>query len=106
MLTAADLGSDKAYDSFAEDEDALNGLPVLKMSRLTETALSAVDYAAVRRRRLENFAFLHGALGRENGLVLDPADDDVPSAVMYAGNIPHSSFRGLRRVSTPAMANS
>lgn len=88
LLTAADLGSDKAYDSFAEDEDALNGLPVLKMSRLTETALSAVDYVAVRRRRLENFAFLHGALGRENGLVLDLADDDVPMVYPFLTSDP------------------
>ena len=33
------------------------------------------------------------------------ADDDVPSAVKYAGSIRQSSFSGLRRATAPATQN-
>ncbi len=88
LLTAADLGSDKAYDAFAEDEDALNDLPVLKMSRLTETMLSAVDEETVKRKRTENFAVLNAALGKENSLVPDLANDDVPMVYPFLTDDP------------------
>ena len=49
------------------------------MSRLTENLLHGIDYEFVRRRRTENFAFLHEQLGERNRLALTVPD----GAFMY-----------------------
>ena len=44
--------------------------PIKRMSKLTKNLLHGIDYDFVCKRRTENFAFLHGQLGKRNRLSL------------------------------------
>lgn len=57
----------------SENNDLLEFEPK-RMSPLTENLLRATDEEAVRRKRTENFARLHAALGGLNGLALRPVE--------------------------------
>lgn len=65
---------ERPANEFYADYNANNKLfinePIKRMSRLTENLLHGIDYAAVERRRKENFKFLHGKLGDKNLLTL------------------------------------
>ena len=62
------------YRDFKGNDHGFVDLEVRSMSRLTQNLLRAVDYDAVRRRRNENFACLHRALGPGNRLKLSSPD--------------------------------
>lgn len=67
------------YGDFKGNDHGFIDLEIRSMSRLTQNLLNAVDYDAVRRKRDENFEYLHGALGRHNRLTLSVPD----GAYMY-----------------------
>ena len=58
------------YAEYSANNHRFAEAPVLYMSRLTANLLHAVDYDAVKRRRTENFAQYHAALGAVNQLSL------------------------------------
>ncbi|MBQ9953609.1 MAG: hypothetical protein IJO92_04710 [Clostridia bacterium] len=58
------------YAAFQQNDELFYDLPLRKMSVLTENILRGIDYAAVRRRREENYAVLEAALGETNPLKL------------------------------------
>ena len=68
---------------FYSKYSANNGLfatePIKKMSKLTENLLHGIDYEYVKRKRTENFKFLHEKLGEMNKLELHLID----GAFMY-----------------------
>lgn len=64
---------DRKNNDIFEHED------IKKMSALTENILHGIDYEFVRKRRTENFRFLHDALGCRNRLKLSIPD----GAFMY-----------------------
>ena len=67
------------YDEFRRDEENINNWDILKMSKLTDNLMHAIDYAAVEEKRTTNFAFLHEHLSCINKL-----DLSVPTgAYMY-----------------------
>lgn len=56
------------YADFAENEKTYRSLPLMGMSKLTHNLLRAIDYNAVKAKREENFAYLHGNLADTNRL--------------------------------------
>ncbi len=58
------------YKAFCLNEDAIKELDVEGMSRLTHNILRAIDYEKVRRRREDNYRYLHNHLGKSNRLLL------------------------------------
>lgn len=58
------------YAEYAANNDFFDDEPVKQMSRLTENLLRGVDYPETEKRRKDNFAFLHRALGAYNQLEL------------------------------------
>src|SRR5690606_18146574 len=56
----------------------LKGQPIKKMSALTQALIESVDFAAVGRKRLQNFNFLDKALRPHNGLEINLAGGSVP----------------------------
>ncbi len=58
------------YAQAAENNELFADEPVRTMSKLTENLLHALDYDEIKRRRTENFAFLHEQLKGENPLQL------------------------------------
>lgn len=83
LLISADLDSQKAEDDFAKNDDDLNGFPVMKISRLTESLLGNIDYDFVKLRRLSNFDILHKNLKTFNRLSLTLTTNDVPMFYPY-----------------------
>lgn len=58
------------YSDYVKADEALDGRPLMRMSKLTENLLHSVDYGAVRQRRTENFTVLHKAFSGINRLNL------------------------------------
>jgi len=62
LLKRLDVGPEKGYDDFKNNELASNNPPLVEMSRLTEKILRSIDYQAVIEKRNDNFACLHSHL--------------------------------------------
>lgn len=62
------------YSAFQSSDESFYALPLARMSLLTQNILRAVDYELVRRKRNENYQFLHQQLGENNRLTLIAPD--------------------------------
>ena len=61
------------YEEFRNNENVLEQVPVLGMSKLTQNLLKGIDYNRVKATRERNFSFLHENLQSINQLQLkDP----------------------------------
>jgi hypothetical protein len=78
LLKRVDVNAQSAYADFCKNDKALENAEIKTMSKLTERILSMQDFNWARKRRLENFSFLHKTLGPENRLRINLAKDDVP----------------------------
>ena len=58
------------FSDFQKNEELLSALPLRKMSKLTETILSGIDYGAIVKIRQENWKTLSNELGLKNKLKL------------------------------------
>jgi hypothetical protein len=83
LLKRIDLTASDAYPDFRKNEETINTAPIRKMSNLTRALLGSIDYEEVRSRRLENFSYLHHAIGTYNELSLSLGPDDVPLVYPY-----------------------
>lgn len=54
------------YSAFQESDEAFYGLPLRKMSPITQNLLRGVDYDRVKNRRTENWEVLDSLLGEHN----------------------------------------
>lgn len=68
LLQRIDLSPEEGYSSFRGNEERLDNNPIRRMSKLTQALLSSIDYEFVRKRRNENFFFLHENLRDKNEL--------------------------------------
>lgn len=78
LLKRWDLGATAGYSDFQKNDNALIGRDIKQMSRLTEALMGNIDYEYVRKKRLENFQFLHNHLGKINRLMFDLSTNEVP----------------------------
>jgi hypothetical protein len=83
LLKRVDLGAEAGYQDFKKNDDALIGQDIKRMSKLTETLLSGIDYERAKIIRIENYNILSESLGAKNqfNFVLD--EDDVPMVYPY-----------------------
>lgn len=58
------------YSEYVDNNQFFSNEPVKRMSLLTKNLLHGIDYDAVRKRRTENFAYLHKAFQQINQLDL------------------------------------
>ena len=63
-------GANEFYPEACANNEFFSGEGVKRMSRLTDNLLRAIDYEAVKRRRTENFEYLHRRLRDINKLEL------------------------------------
>lgn len=75
------------YELFRKAENSLDDADVKEMSSFTKECLSHVDEQVVKKRRLENFAFLNRHLLTTFPLSL--TTDDVPMVYPYITKNPH-----------------
>lgn len=82
LLKRIDLGASEGYVDFKNNSKSLSEQPVLKMSELTKRLLYSIDFEFVKKRRLENFTFLHTYL-REKNLFDIPSLDSFECPMVY-----------------------
>lgn len=78
LLKRCDQPASEGYDDFKRSEHMIAEEPVARMSKLTERLLGSIDYEAIRKKRLENFRYLHEQLGEYNQLSIALDNNDVP----------------------------
>lgn len=88
LLKRCDLPASEGYADFKKSEHLIAEEPVARMSKLTERLLASIDYEAVRKKRLENFRYLHKQLGEYNQLSIDLDEKDVPMVYPFLTDKP------------------
>ena len=78
LLIRADKNAEDGYAAFSYNDISLINQPIKKMSKLTHKLLCSVDYEETKRRRKENFTFLHKILKDKNLLKFEILEDSVP----------------------------
>ena len=78
MLGRIDTGASSFYMEYTKHDDSLRGLPLKKMSRLTHTLLSGVDYEHAKLVRERNYLYLHNELKRFNSLEIEHSQISGP----------------------------
>ena len=83
LLRRIDESASQGYADFRKDDEMLDNQPIKRMSRLTERLLEGIDYEGIKKRRRENFQYLHQALKEGNQLEVVLRDEDVPMVYPY-----------------------
>lgn len=78
-----DRSPQEAYPDFHANDEAIGDAGMLRMSRLTESILSGIDYTAKANRRIHNFYMLNDALNKTNNLKLHLDYGTVPLVYPY-----------------------
>lgn len=84
LLKRIDLGATEGYEDFQTNDGALDNVPLMAMSPLTNAILSGVNYEDVKHRRRRNFEILHQALTTSNRLAIpDMSGFECPMVYPY-----------------------
>ena len=78
LLGRIDKNASSFYDCYQKAEQRLINQPIKKMSNLTQSILSSIDYKNIIRKRKENFEFLYKELGNMNLINMESDLDMVP----------------------------
>lgn len=68
LLKRIDLCAEIAYCDFKRNDDELIGQEIKKMSKLSKKILQNIDYERAKKKRIENFQFIHKHLSKHNKL--------------------------------------
>ncbi|WP_236974808.1 hypothetical protein [Membranihabitans maritimus] len=66
LLKRIDISPETAYPEFIRSEEYFDKLPVRKMSDFTKRILNSINYNSVKKKRRENFEYLHENLFKYN----------------------------------------
>jgi len=69
---------ESGYADYQRAELSLNECELLRMSRMTERVLSSIDFAAVRKKRIENFSYLRDRLASLNQISFEMPGQVAP----------------------------
>jgi hypothetical protein len=97
LLSRAIGKTEVYYNQFLENEDKLSS-QIDVMSSLSETILDYIDYLYCKKKRIENFHFLHEHLSKHNQFLIDLESIGVPYAYPFlpAKFIDRSKFYNKR----------
>lgn len=71
LFKRIEYGANAGFDDFKTNDNRLVGQPILQMSKLTKSLLINIDYELVRKKRTENFKYLHLQLSKQNVLKIN-----------------------------------
>ncbi len=83
LLKRIDLSPEEGFLDFREAQKALSFQPIRRMSKLTQALLSSIDYEFARKRRNENFFFLHENLRDKNELTALIESNAIDGPMVY-----------------------
>ncbi|MFL9897721.1 hypothetical protein PQR71_06040 [Paraburkholderia fungorum] len=86
LLQRIDAGAEAGYADYTTAEESLKLQEPKGMSKITQRILGGIDYAAVRTRRVANFAYLHEKLGQSNAFPIELDGNSVPLCYPYLGS--------------------
>lgn len=84
------------YLDYQNAEKCLMDCEPKRMSKLTERILASVNIDLARKRRRENFLFLHDKLGSRNQIAIDLNDEAVPLCYPFQTDEPKLRQRLVR----------
>lgn len=79
LLGRYERSAQEFYQEYVDNNHFFQEEPIKRMSKLTENLLHGLDYNVIRKKRTENFAYLHERLADSNRLKLRVPD----GAFMY-----------------------
>ncbi len=80
LLKRIDVSATFGYQDFCKNEAVLDNEEIKTISNLTKAIFSSIDVDFAKKKRLDNFAFLHEGLKSINELLFNLDIDDVPMA--------------------------
>jgi hypothetical protein len=83
LLGRIDHGAEKFYDLFKKNDESLGNQPIKKMSKLTQSLLTSINYVKIASIRRQNFEYLHSNLSTKNLLTIQIQDNNVPLVYPY-----------------------
>ena len=83
LLKRIDVSAEDGYEDFKNEDSMLDNMPILRMSKLSESILASIEYDAIKLRRRDNFIYLHSRLGDSNLLRVSVDDGMVPMVYPY-----------------------
>jgi hypothetical protein len=93
LIERIEKNAKNGYALFIENENSLNNINILKMSKLSQKILKSIDYSQVAKKRVDNYNFLKKNLHHFNEFSYDLKENDVP--MFY----PFMSYKiGLREI--------
>ncbi len=93
LMCRLDLEATSAYPFYLQNEDFLNSQPIKKMSKLTDSILSSIDYHEVRLIRNNNYRFLHNHLEKHNQLKINIDINYLNGPMVYPFLFKKDGFR-------------
>lgn len=78
LVKSIDLDIEEGYEDFIQNNLILINNPIKRMSTLTQSLLSGVDYEECKYIRNRNFRILHEALSEKNQLIFNPGNSNAP----------------------------
>lgn len=70
LLARYETNAEDHYQEFIANDDLFKGQPIKSMSKLTHNLLKGLDYKLIKKKREDNYTFLHSHLGILNNLSL------------------------------------
>lgn len=83
LIIRIEEGPAAGYNSFKENEDKFNCMPLKRMSKLTNSILRNIDFIKTRKIRNENFNFLHEALKDQNEFSIYINTENLNGPMIY-----------------------
>ncbi len=79
-----------AYQDYLNYCSSLIDLPIKRMSNMADALLANIDYENLKERQINNFKYLHAALGNDNIYEFDNFPEDTcPLSYMYYSEDPN-----------------
>lgn len=83
LLDRLDKSAEKAFSDYHKNEDFLDHDTIKRMSKVTQTIMSSIDYRDIAGRRLYNFDYLNDKFGLSNGLEIHLEKGSIPMIYPY-----------------------
>ncbi len=78
LLKRYDLGANAGYEDFKENGKKIQDDGISRMSLLTEALMGNIDYNQCKKKRIDNFLYLHEHLQNINHIRIQLSSEDVP----------------------------
>ena len=83
LLDRLDKSAEEAFSDYHKSENSLDYDTIKRMSKVTQTIMSSIDYRDVASRRLYNFDYLNDKFGLSNELDIHLEKGSIPMIYPY-----------------------